>query len=72
MIVFWCESRQAFGVLRDALGKDFDGDVPRQARIVGAVDRAHAAGAERAADLVRTEPGSRHKGQGKAGLVQGA
>jgi|SRR5688572_4935791 len=66
------EPGQAFGIARDVVGKDLEGDVPRQAGIVGAIHRAHAAGTERASDLVRTESGSRHKRHVQPGLVHAA
>jgi hypothetical protein len=66
------EPSQGLGIARDVLGKDLEGDVARQTRIMGAVDRAHTAGAERSADLVRTESGSGHEGHGQPSLFQGA
>src|SRR5207253_1610501 len=44
--------RRARGELRR---QDFDGDVAAEARVAGAIDLAHAAGAERRDDFVGTE-----------------
>ena len=41
------EPRQRRRILRQRLGQDFDGDVAIQLGVAGAVDLAHAAGAER-------------------------
>jgi hypothetical protein len=48
-------ARKAIG---EALLGDFDGDVAAHARIVGAVDLSHAAGADRRKHLIRAEPRS--------------
>jgi hypothetical protein len=45
-------------------GKDFDGDGAVKARVLRAIDFAHAACAERRCDLIRSEPGSCGKPQG--------
>jgi hypothetical protein len=50
---FTAESRQVFGIRGPA--EDLEGDVSLQARVVGAVDLAHPARADRCDDLVGTE-----------------
>ena len=45
----------ASGSLASAAGKHLDGDVAAEPRVVGAVDLAHAAGADGRDDLVRAE-----------------
>ena len=57
------EAGQRVGILREPFGKDLDGDVAVELRVAGAVDLAHAAGAERGKDLVGAESragGERH------------
>src|SRR5262245_51422920 len=62
------ESGEALGIACDVLWKNLERDVAGQTRIVGAVHRAHAASAERAADLIGTESGSGHEGHGQPSL----
>jgi hypothetical protein len=45
----------AFKAVAEAFGGDFDGDFAVQARVVGAVNGAHAAFAEHGEDFVRAE-----------------
>src|SRR5262245_16828887 len=67
------ETGKAFGVLRDVVRKDLQGHVAGQARIVGAIHRAHATSAECAADLVHAESRTGHEGHGeRLSLVQAA
>src|SRR5262249_13832843 len=47
--------------------RHLDGDRPVEARVVGQVDRAHAAPAEPPADLVAAEPGREHVGRRRLG-----
>ena len=49
---------------REGIGEDLDGDVALQPGVAGAVDLAHAAGADRAGDLVRTQAGAGAQGHG--------
>jgi len=53
---FLLEAAQAVRVGRDRRRKGFDGDIPIEARVVGALDLAHAAGPYRAEDFIRTAP----------------
>ena len=57
------EPRALLRCREELLGKDLDRHVPAQARVVGAVDLAHPAGAERREDLIGTEcrPGGNHQ-----------
>lgn len=59
---FALEATQAFWVLRERLGKDFDGDVTPERGVFGFVDFAHAAGADGGEDFVRAEAGSGGEG----------
>src|SRR5207244_1874276 len=52
------EPGERIRVLRERFREDLDRDLALQVRVVSAVDLAHAAGAERAADLVGAETGS--------------
>ena len=54
-------SRLALEAIAEPLGRDLDGHVAAHARIAGAVDLAHAAGAERRQDLVRSQVSSGRK-----------
>ena len=47
------EPRQPVRIVNDRIGKDLDRDLAVEARIAGAIDLAHATGAERADDLDR-------------------
>ncbi len=49
------EPGQAFGVSREGVGQNFDGHVPVEGRVAGAVDLAHPAGTEGGGDLVGAE-----------------
>ena len=44
---FAAETREALGIVRDRWQQDLDGDVAIQLRVVGPIDLAHAADAER-------------------------
>jgi hypothetical protein len=52
---FAVESRRTLGIARETLGNDFQGYVATELRVAGAIDLAHAAGAERGVNFVRTE-----------------
>jgi hypothetical protein len=63
------EAVHAVRVGREGLGDQFDGDIPTEARIAGAVDLAHPAGPEPADDLVRADPGADGDGHRSAGII---
>src|SRR6185436_11304683 len=52
------EAREAIGGGVGLRGKDLDRDLAPEPRVVGAIDLAHAAPADRAEDLVRAEAGA--------------
>ena len=56
---FALEAGAALGVAGGAGGQHLDGDVAAQARVAGAVDLAHPAGADGGEDLVGAEAGAR-------------
>src|SRR5262245_3059996 len=56
---FLLEATHALVVTLACPRHDLDGDFPGQSRVVGAVDLAHAPGAERRADLIRAETAAR-------------
>ena len=49
------EAAQPIGIGRERGGQDLDRDLASEPRVARAVDLAHAAGAERREDLVRTQ-----------------
>jgi hypothetical protein len=49
------EARQTCGVVGKRLWQDLDGDVAAQARVTGAIDLAHPAGADRREDFVNSQ-----------------
>ena len=51
-----------FGIVRDRAGQSLERDLAMQAKIPGAVDLTHAAGAERRDDLVGAEAGAGGEG----------
>ena len=55
---FALEPLPANRVARELRGQDLDRDVAHETRVVGAIDLAHAATAQRLDDLIGTEPGS--------------
>ena len=59
------ETSPRFGVAGDFTGEDFDGNCAVETSIPSFVDLAHAAGAERADHLIRTEPGARFEGHAR-------
>src|SRR5262249_34942661 len=64
------ETTQPVGVLGEAGRQHLDGHLAANARVAGAVDLAHAAGAERRQNFVWTEPGGwseRHRYEFTAG-----
>jgi len=63
---FLGEAAEAIGVGRDRVGEDLDRHVAPEPGVAGAVDRAHAPGANQLEDLVRTQP--RARSQGHCGL----
>ena len=52
---FTIEARQAIGIVRKGLGKDFDRDIAIQLRVAGSVHLAHAASTEGRQDFVTTQ-----------------
>src|SRR5258706_846085 len=52
------ETREDVRIIREASGKDLDGDVAIEPGVPGAVDLAHAAGAKGLDDLVGPESGT--------------
>ena len=52
------EARQVVAVLRHRRGEDLERHLAPDARVARAIDLAHAAGAERAGDLVGSEAGA--------------
>ena len=63
---FALEARERLGALDEVLGKHLHGDVTLQPCVAGAIDLAHAAGADRREELVRSEPRAssvRHPGR---------
>ena len=58
------EPRERRRILGKALGQDLDGDIAIQLGVAGAVDLAHAAGAELADDFVGAETRAWGKGHG--------
>src|SRR5262249_49081342 len=52
------EARDAFSIGGEEARKNLDGDVAPKPRVVGAIDLAHSARAEQAADFVRSEAGT--------------
>ncbi len=57
------EPRQAIGIGRELVRQHLDRDVAVQLRVAGAVDLAHAAGAEGGGDLEGAECGADVQGQ---------
>jgi hypothetical protein len=58
---FGLEASDEVRVARAGARQRLDRDVASQPRIVGAIDLAHAAGADQAVDLVRAEPRARRE-----------
>ena len=56
---FLLEALHAFLIAERERGQDFDGHVASEARVFGAIDRTHAALAEKAHDPIGTEHGIR-------------
>jgi len=56
------QAGDAIGILRECGGQDLDRDVALQARVAGAIDLAHSAGAEHRFDFVRAEARSALEG----------
>jgi hypothetical protein len=61
---FAAEARRAHRVVREGVRQDLERDFAAELRVAGAVDDAHAAGAERADDLVRAESGAGRESHG--------
>ncbi len=57
---FAFEALEAFVVLDEGGGQNFDRDIAFELGVPGAVDLAHPAFAQLGGDLVRAEPGSDH------------
>ena len=64
------ETFAIFGFPGKMIGEDFDGDGAVKAGVAGAVDFAHAAGAEGGGDLVGTEFGSGGQRHRLGGIIQ--
>ena len=60
---FALEARQALGILRQLSRQHLDRHLAAELRVGGAVHLAHAAGAERCRDLVRTQAAARREAQ---------
>ena len=60
---FTLEARASIGIARDVRRQHLDGHVPSEPRVARAIDFAHAAGAERCEDLVRSEASPGGEGQ---------
>src|ERR1700730_5350448 len=58
---FALEPGDALGVLGEGVGKDLEGDLPLEPGVQGAIDLAHAAGAERRNDLIWPEKAASHQ-----------
>ena len=59
---FLLEAAEPIGVGREERRQDLDGDVAPEARVAGAKDLAHAAGADRRDDFKRAEAGTGGQG----------
>ena len=66
------EAREAIGVFRERFGKNLERDRASEFEIPGAIDLAHASGAERRDDFVRAETVARGKGHPKADAIRKA
>ena len=51
------EAGDPAGIAGELVGKNLDGDLAAELEVPGAIDLAHAAGAERVEDLVGAEAG---------------
>ncbi len=56
---------QAFGVIGEEVGEDFEGHIPAELRIVGAVDDAHPTGTYLGGDFILSEASAWAEGHGK-------
>ena len=65
------EAAQAIGVGGEGGGEDLDGDVAAEARVLGAVDLPHAAGADGGEDLVGAEAGAGGERHWVGGILVG-
>ena len=63
------EASPRIGVAGDFTREDFDGNRAIETSIVGFVDLAHAAGAQRADDFIRTEPNAGVEGHARLSLL---
>ena len=63
------ETRPQIGVAGGFTREDFDGNRAIETSVVGFVDLAHAAGAQRADDFIRTEPDSGVEGHARLSLL---
>src|SRR5262245_26870203 len=71
LITGYTEALDSIAVERHTLGQHLDGDVTTEPNVAGAIDLAHAPGADWAEDLVAAKSGScgeRHRGNRGAGL----
>jgi hypothetical protein len=65
------EPGEAFGVERERLGENLDGDLAIEPGVGRAIDLAHAAGAERGLDLVGAEASAGRHGHRRTSLLRG-
>ena len=63
------EARPRIGVAGDVTREDVGGNRAIETGIAGFVDLAHAAGAERADDFIRTEPDAGGEGHARSSLL---
>jgi hypothetical protein len=63
------EASSRIGVAGDFTREDFDGNRAVETSIAGLVDFAHAAGAERADDFIRTDPDAGVEGHARLSLL---
>src|SRR5262245_61145643 len=62
------EAGEAFGIVGEDIGQDFDRDVAIELRVPGFVDLAHAAGADGGGYFVRTESSARREWHSRGSL----
>ena len=66
---FLFEAAEAVGIVGEGGGKDFQGDVAEEAGVAGAVDFAHAAGADEGDDFVGAELGVGWEGHWRGRII---
>ena len=68
---FTLKAGETFGIVREQVREDFQGHIPAELRVPGAVDLTHAARADERDDLILAEPRTGGDGhRGKAGLYR--